>query len=64
MLHMTERYRRIDRGHLAVDLTLDDPGAFTKPFERHMIWELAPGEEILESICAENNKYVANAGLK
>ena len=64
MLHMTERYRRIDRGHLAVDLKLDDPGAFTKPFERHMIWELAPGEEILESICAENNKYVANAGLK
>jgi carboxypeptidase family protein len=64
MLHMTERYRRIDRGHLAADLKLEDPGAFSKPVERHMIWELAPGEEILESICAENNKYVENAGLR
>jgi hypothetical protein len=27
-------------------------------------WELAPGEEILESICNENNKFEENAGLK
>jgi hypothetical protein len=64
LLHMTERYRRPDLGHLTVDLTLEDPGTFVKPIERHMTWELAPGEDVLESICTENNKYGENAGLK
>jgi carboxypeptidase family protein len=63
-LHMVERYRRPDLAHLVVDLTLEDQGTFTKPVERHMTWELAPGEEILESICNENNKFPENAGLK
>lgn len=63
-LRMVERYRRPDLGHLLVDLTLDDPGTFVKPVERHMTWELAPDEEILESICSENNKFPENAGLK
>jgi hypothetical protein len=63
-LRMTERYRRPDLGHLTVDLILDDPGTFTKPVERHMDWILAPGEEILENICTENNKFLENAGLK
>lgn len=64
MLHTIERYQRPDRRHLRVDLTLEDPGTFTKPIERHMTWELVPGEEILESICTENNKYRENAGIK
>ncbi len=64
MLHMVERYRRPDLGHLVVDLALEDPGTFIKPVERHMTWELAPGEEILESICNENNKFPENACLK
>jgi len=63
-LHMTERYRRPDLGHLTVDLILDDPGTFTRPVERHMNWILALGEEILENICTENNKFLENAGLK
>jgi hypothetical protein len=62
-LHVTERYRRPDLGHLTVDLTVDDPGTFTKPVERHTIWTLAPGEEIVESICNENNKYPENVGI-
>jgi len=64
MLHMIERYRRPDLGHLQVDLRLEDPGAFIKPVERHMTWQLAPGEEILEDICTENNKFPEYAGIK
>jgi hypothetical protein len=64
MLHMVERYRRPDLGHLTVDLSVEDPGTFTKPIEWHMAWELAPGEEILESLCTENNKFQENAGIK
>jgi hypothetical protein len=31
-LHLIERYRRVDQGHLEVTLTIDDPGAYTAPF--------------------------------
>jgi Carboxypeptidase regulatory-like domain len=64
MLHVIERYRRPDLSNLLVDITFEDPGTFTKPLQRHMTWALAPGEEILEWICNENNKFEENAGLK
>jgi hypothetical protein len=64
MLHIVERYRRPDRGHLAIDVTIEDPGTFVKPVERHVTWQLAPGEELMESICNENNKFQENAGIK
>jgi len=57
MLHIVERYRRPDLAHLAIDVTIEDPGTFVKPWNLHMTWELAPGEEILEYVCAENNQY-------
>jgi hypothetical protein len=64
MLHIVERYRRPDLAHLNIDVTIEDPGAFIKPVERHVMWQLAPGEELMEAICAENNRFEENAGLK
>ena len=32
-LHLVERYKRIDGDTLGWDVTIDDPGAYTKPFE-------------------------------
>jgi hypothetical protein len=64
MLHIVERYRRPDLAHLNIDLTLEDPGTFTKPVQRHLVWELSPGEEILENVCNENNKFEQNSGFK
>src|SRR5207247_9584398 len=57
-LHVIERYRRPDLAHLNVDVTIDDPGTLTKPWQLHMTWTLAPGEEILETVC-ENDQYRA-----
>ena len=54
-LHVVERYQRPDKGHLKIDVTIEDPGAFTKPFQFHMVWTLAPGEEVGEYVC-ENNR--------
>jgi hypothetical protein len=28
-LHVIERYRRVDKNHLQITLTIDDPGAYT-----------------------------------
>ena len=54
--HITERYRRPDLGHLEVEITIDDPGAYTRPWNVRRLLDLAPGEEVLEYICNENHK--------
>ena len=54
--HIIERYRRPDLGHLNVEITIDDPGAYTRPWKVRRLLDLAPGEEVLEYICNENHK--------
>jgi hypothetical protein len=54
--HIVERYRRVDLGHMELEITIDDPGAYTRPWKVRRLLELAPGEEILEYICHENHK--------
>jgi hypothetical protein len=58
MLHVIQRYRRPDLGHLEKEITIEDPGAFAKPWKIRDVWDLAPGEEIAEYICNENEKDV------
>ena len=55
MMHITERYRRRDFGHLDIVVTVEDRGAFVKPWSMNMTWEYAPQEDIFEYVC-ENNK--------
>jgi hypothetical protein len=57
MLHVIERYRRPDLGHLNIDITIEDPGTLTKPWNLHTTWNLAPGEDVIEYVCTENNQY-------
>jgi hypothetical protein len=57
MLHIIERYRRPDKGHLEMETTVEDPGTLAKPWTQKRIADLAPGdEEVLEFICNENNR--------
>jgi Carboxypeptidase regulatory-like domain len=58
MLHITQRYRRPDLGHIEKEVTIEDPGTFRKPWKIRDAWDLAPGEEIAEYICNENEKDV------
>ena len=55
-MHIVERFRRPDLGRLEIEYTLDDPGAYSKPWKVHRTLTLAPNEELLEYVCAENNK--------
>jgi len=56
-LHIVERFRRIDRARMTHDVTYEDPATFVKPLEWRSVWQFAPKEELLESICTENNRY-------
>jgi hypothetical protein len=55
-LHITERFQRPDLGHLQIETTIDDPDIYPKPWTIKRVSELAADEEIMESICNENNK--------
>jgi hypothetical protein len=50
-LHVVERYRRPDLGHIEVDITLEDPGALTKPHTFKRLHTLDQGWEIHEYVC-------------
>ena len=59
-LHVIERFTRPDLGHLDYTATIDDPGAYTKPFTMHGHSVLLPHEDLMEYICQENNKDVSH----
>ena len=50
-MHLTERYRRPDLGHLNVELTIEDAKALTKPYTFTRVFTLAPGWELQEYVC-------------
>jgi hypothetical protein len=55
-LHIVERFRRRDFGHMDMALTIDDPQMYTKPFTVKISYRLLPDTDVLESVCAENEK--------
>lgn len=55
-LHMTERLRRRDFGHLDMEVTLTDPEAFAEPWKVPVKLELDADFEPLEYVCAENER--------
>jgi hypothetical protein len=55
-LHITERFRRRDFGHLDLQLMIDDPKAYNKPWTVAESWVLSPGDELEEYVCNENEK--------
>src|SRR4051812_6202412 len=55
-LHIQERFRRRDFGHLDVTITIDDPAMYTKPFTVKATEILLPDSDVLETVCNENEK--------
>jgi hypothetical protein len=56
-LHVTERFRRLDVGHMQIDVTIDDPKAYTHPWSATIQVNLLPDTELIESVC-ENQRGV------
>jgi hypothetical protein len=54
---ITERFRRLSYGQLQVDLTLDDPKAYTKPWTVRVDFRVRPEEEMIEFVCNENQQF-------
>jgi hypothetical protein len=53
----TERFRRPTYDHLQIDITLDDPKAYTKPWTVRVDQRFLADEEPIEFICNENQQF-------
>ncbi len=59
-MRVEERFERRDFGHLDVAVTIEDPKTFTKPFTIHFTEQLLPDTDVIEHICAEDEKDAAH----
>ena len=53
---MTERFRRIDYGHLEIEITVEDPKAYTTPWTVLVKQRLMVDTELIEFVCNENER--------
>jgi hypothetical protein len=59
-LHLTEKFRRRDFGHMDMEITVDDSGTYTKPVTILVKYRLLPDTELLEAFCNEGEKDLAH----
>jgi hypothetical protein len=51
-----ERYRRPDFGHLDIEVTIDDPKAYTKPWTVSVHQRIMLDTELIEFVCQEDER--------
>jgi hypothetical protein len=56
MAKVREEFRRIDFGHMEVNVTVDDPKAYTKPWTVTIKERLIADAELIDEICLENER--------
>ena len=52
-----ERFRRPTVGSLEIDVTIDDPKAYTRPWTVRVNQRLLPDTDLIEFVCLENNQF-------
>jgi len=58
-LRLTERYHRRDFGHLDLQVTFNDPKAYTRPWTIPVQFDLLPEGQLIEYVC-ENERDAAH----
>ena len=53
---VTERYRRVNFGQIEIDVTIDDPKAYTRPWTVRVTHRIMVDSEMIEFICHENEQ--------
>jgi hypothetical protein len=62
-LRLTQTFRRIDAGHIAHTMTIDDPKTYTRPWTHERTLTLQQGE-LIEYSCEENNRALWEGRIK
>ena len=61
-MHTIERFRRSDFGHMEMEVTIDDPKAYTKPWSATVRFTLLPDTELIENICDNERDHARIVG--
>jgi hypothetical protein len=61
---LTERFRRVNYGRLEIELTVDDPKAYTKPWTVTLKQEIVLNTELLDYYCNDNEKDAQHVSAK
>ena len=61
---ITERFRRPNLGTLEIDVTIDDPKAYTRPWTVRVNQRLLPDTDLIEFVCPENNQFDPATGAR
>jgi hypothetical protein len=61
---ITERFRRPTVGTLEIDVTIDDPRAYTRPWTVRVNQRLLPDTDLIEFVCLENNQFDPSTGSR
>ena len=61
-LRVTERYRRLDFGHVQLDVTYEDPGTFDGQLHASVEMELVVNEGVFETVCNEASEGFTHWG--
>ncbi len=61
---ITERFRRVTFGNLEIEMTIDDPKAYTAPWTVTLHQNLKPDTDLIDYICLENEKDQRHIGVK
>jgi hypothetical protein len=56
-LHVIERFHRIDRDNMTIDINMEDPKALAKPWKSQLNFQLKPGWDIMELACTDNGAF-------
>ena len=58
-----EEITRPDYGHLEIKVFVDDPGAYTEPWNATLRMRIVVDAELIDEICLENEQFVERMGL-
>jgi hypothetical protein len=54
---LTEHFRRVSYGRMQIDITIDDPKAYTRPWTVRVNQRIMPEQELIEFVCLENQRF-------
>jgi hypothetical protein len=54
---LTERFRRVSAGRMEIDITVDDPKVYTRPWTVRVNQRLMADQDLIEFICLENQRF-------
>ena len=54
-MRVTERFTRRDFGHLEIQITIDDPKAYTRPWSLKARFDLMADTELIENVCEDKD---------